>query len=273
MIKEFSMKRRSMPKQPSETISVENILNSLSDHKSLILFKAIANNDSTTPIERTGLSRKQFYSRLYNLKQAGLIKRTQGKYSLTASGKIVYYALKTIESVCNNYWKLKAVDSIDHKLPENEYVRIVNTLIDSQNIRDIILASLKDDNRSIMAKKNRVFMVDDDVYINSIFKTHLEDAGFIVDSFTDPDFAFENFKADFYNLLLLDIKMPKINGFDLYKQIREIDNKVKVLFITEFEEYYEKFKNTFPYLDEKECFIRKPIEGGLLIKQVKKIIS
>jgi two-component SAPR family response regulator len=69
--------------------------------------------------------------------------------------------------------------------------------------------------------------------------------------------------------LLLDIKMPQMNGFELYDKIKHIDDKVKVCFVTAIEEYYDEFKKLFPYLEEKECFIRKPVGVEDLIRKVK----
>ena len=63
--------------------------------------------------------------------------------------------------------------------------------------------------------------------------------------------------------------MPQISGFELYDKIKHIDDKVKICFITAFEEYYDEFKKQFPYLEETECFIRKPVRVEDLIRKVK----
>jgi DNA-binding response OmpR family regulator len=85
----------------------------------------------------------------------------------------------------------------------------------------------------------------------------------------------ENFKeeAGSYDLVILDIQMPGINGFELYRQIRKIDDKVKVCFLTASEMYYEEFrKELFPALDNN-CYIQKPIENEILIKRLNEILS
>ena len=74
----------------------------------------------------------------------------------------------------------------------------------------------------------RIFLVDDDYDHTVTFKVGLELAGFEVDAYNDSAIALSNFKPDYYDLLLIDIKMPKIDGFELYEKISEIDNKVKV---------------------------------------------
>ena len=90
----------------------------------------------------------------------------------------------------------------------------------------------------------RVLIVDDEPDVNLAVKIVLEENGFQVDSFTDPFLALENFRkqAGMYDLLMLDIKMPEMNGFELYKQIKKIDDKVKVCFLTAGEMDYNQFE-------------------------------
>ncbi|MFL6410505.1 MAG: response regulator [Nitrososphaeraceae archaeon] len=124
-------------------------------------------------------------------------------------------------------------------------------------------------------KKARILVVDDEVDITLSIKTVLEGDQFQVDSFNDPVAAFNNFKAGFYDLLILDIKMPKMNGFQLYRQIRNIDNKVKVCFLTALSEMhdYEEFKReVFPKAGER-YFIQKPVENQTLLKRLNEIIA
>ena len=68
-------------------------------------------------------------------------------------------------------------------------------------------------------KKKRISLVDDEHDIALAFKISLENNGFTVDAFNDPEEALSNFKAGLYDLLLIDIKMPKMNGFELYREI------------------------------------------------------
>ena len=124
--------------------SIINILSAISDDKALTLFKTIAfeNNNSDTLLNKTKLTRKQYYSKTADLIKAGLVKRRSGRYFLTAYGKIVYDAHILVEKAINNYWKLKVIDSLEPKdLSTDEYAKVVNTLIDNKNnkIKDIIL--------------------------------------------------------------------------------------------------------------------------------------
>jgi DNA-binding response OmpR family regulator len=121
-------------------------------------------------------------------------------------------------------------------------------------------------------KEKRILIVDDEPDVNLALRIVLEDSNFIVDSFNDPLRALENFKADMYDLAILDIKMPKKDGFEVYKEILKIDNRVKVCFLTAGDINYRSLKETFPTLDENQ-FIRKPIENIELIKQIYKIIN
>jgi CheY-like chemotaxis protein len=121
----------------------------------------------------------------------------------------------------------------------------------------------------------RVMIVDDESDVNLAIKMVLEDSGFQVDSFTDPLLAFESVKGEAgkYMLLVLDIRMPNMNGFELYKQIKKIDDKVKVCFLTAGEMDYEQFKKELsPALDEN-CYIQKPIQNEVLINRLKRIID
>src|SRR5919198_2858171 len=96
----------------------------------------------------------------------------------------------------------------------------------------------------------------------------LEDTGlFEVDSFTDPTLALSSFKSNTYDLAILDIKMLKMNGFELYEKMKNIDNKMKVCFLTAFGEgYHEEFKGRFQGEQVHSSapnvnvhFLRKPI--------------
>ena len=119
---------------------------------------------------------------------------------------------------------------------------------------------------------NKILLVDDEPDIARLFKLGLEHNGIIVDVFTDPTVALSNYKTGFYSLLLLDLKMPKMNGFELYQKIKDKEDSknraVKVCFITAYEEYYREFQESFPNIDI-DCFIRKPISIYELVKAVK----
>ncbi|HJT49932.1 MAG TPA: hypothetical protein VJ729_17255 [Nitrososphaeraceae archaeon] len=119
-----------------------NVLKSISDDESLGLFRSIATSDSDSESlrNRTKMTRKQYYSRMSRLMRAGLIKRKNGKHSLTAFGKVIYETQITIENAINNYWKLKAIDSLEMSddLPLEERKKLIDNLIENNGIREIL---------------------------------------------------------------------------------------------------------------------------------------
>jgi DNA-binding NtrC family response regulator len=119
----------------------------------------------------------------------------------------------------------------------------------------------------------KILIVDDEPDITSSFDMILQMNGFEVDAYNDPFLALSNFKPNVYGLALLHIRMPKFNGFELYKKIRNIDDKIEACFITAYEDYREEFKESFPELEEAKYFIRKPKAVEDLIKHVAAILG
>ena len=125
-------------------------------------------------------------------------------------------------------------------------------------------------------KVKKILLVDDEPDVIYAIKNMLEDNGFQIDSFNDPVLALKSYKINFYDLVILDIKMPKMNGFELYIKIREKDPKVKICFLTASEMYYEKFRKThseFRKIIEEECFIQKPIKNEELIRKLNSVMN
>ena len=117
--------------------------------------------------------------------------------------------------------------------------------------------------------QHRIMIVEDDQDIAQLFAITLQDNGFIVDVFNDPLSALSNYKVGNYDLLLLDIRMPGMNGFELYHKIKGIDDKAQVYFITARVDAIDEFRRLFPDLQEIDCFVRKPVEMDNLVKIVK----
>ena len=117
-------------------------------------------------------------------------------------------------------------------------------------------------------------MVDDEPDIIYSIKRVLEDNEFVVDSYTDPTLALSNFRPGLYDLILLDIKMPKMNGFDLYQKIMEIEGNVKICFLTASELFYEDYRrlDAYPSLD-KAYFIQKPFRIEQLLRELNEILN
>jgi two-component system, OmpR family, response regulator ChvI len=120
----------------------------------------------------------------------------------------------------------------------------------------------------IDVKKGRILIVDDDTDITNSFSLCLEDTGlFEVVTYNDSVEAISNFKTDSYDLVLLDIKMPKLNGFELCEKMKLVDSKVKVCFISAFDIDSAELRDVVPSLGV-ECFIPKPILVKDLIKRI-----
>src|SRR5215217_6271407 len=119
----------------------------------------------------------------------------------------------------------------------------------------------------------RILLVDDETDVISLFKMVLEMNGYEVDAYNDPLEALSNFKPNSYGLALLDIRMVPLNGFELYKKMRNMDGSLKACFITAFEDYREEFKESFPQLDERKCFFRKPNAIEDLVNHVATILG
>ncbi|MGA9940746.1 MAG: response regulator, partial [Nitrososphaeraceae archaeon] len=109
----------------------------------------------------------------------------------------------------------------------------------------------------------RILIVDDEPDITLSFKMILEGNGFKVDTYNDPVIARGNFKSDAYDLVILDIRMPKMDGFQLYDELKKIDDKVKVVFITAFDINYEGLRKMYPEL-RIDSFVRKPVDSEYL---------
>ena len=121
-------------------------------------------------------------------------------------------------------------------------------------------------------KKRKILVVDDEPDLTEVSRLALEDHGFEVDSFNDPLLALSKYRPGLYDLVILDIKMPNMDGFELYLEIKKIDNSANVCFITASEQYYEEFRKKEYYALDRNLFIRKPIRMDDLVKKVNEMI-
>jgi DNA-binding response OmpR family regulator len=122
--------------------------------------------------------------------------------------------------------------------------------------------------------KKKILIVDDDDDILFTIQSVLKENGFDVDSFNCAPSALENFRPDVYTVAILDIKMPEMNGFELYEKIREMDSKVRIIFltaVTEMREYEGFRKKVFPKWGERH-FVQKPIENEDLVERVNMMV-
>ena len=123
--------------------------------------------------------------------------------------------------------------------------------------------------------KRRLLVVDDDQDVTLTLRATLQKVGFEVVSFNDPVLALKRFRPRYYDLVILDIRMPDMNGFELYRQIRRKDNGVKICFLTainEFMEYEQYRKEAYPKLGERH-FIAKPVSNDEIIRRVNEMLT
>ncbi|MGI0087317.1 MAG: response regulator transcription factor [Nitrosotalea sp.] len=114
----------------------------------------------------------------------------------------------------------------------------------------------------------RILVIDDEEDITSSIKKGLQNNGFEVDAYTEPFEALSDFRPNVYDLSLVDFKMPKMDGFDVYREIKRRDSDSKICFLTAYEIHFTEFKNLFPN-SAHQCFIRKPVTIKYLISHVK----
>jgi CheY-like chemotaxis protein len=136
-----------------------------------------------------------------------------------------------------------------------------------------MMAKVENNNIENNSNKRRLMIVDDEPDVISMLEIVLEENGFNVDSFIDPTSALKNYKPGVYDLLILDIKMPKMDGFELYDEIKKIDDSAKVCFLTASEMYYKASRKEKYCSLDKDLFIQKPIANEDLVQEINKILT
>ncbi len=122
-----------------------------------------------------------------------------------------------------------------------------------------------------MTSDVRVLIVDDEKDITNSLKMGLARRGLNVDTYNDPLEALSKYRPGAYDLIILDIRMPGMNGFEFFREVKKLDSKVKVCFLTAFEVYTGEFKKLFPNMTV-EGFLRKPIAIAELAAQIQKMV-
>lgn len=125
-----------------EKQSLIGVLEAIADAKSLEMFREIAKGSVESQVlKHKGLSKKQYYVRTGQLMNAGLVQRIKGRFSLTNLGTIIYHAQLIMEAGVNNYWKLKAIDSIQEsgRIGEEERMKLIKTILNDNAIESILV--------------------------------------------------------------------------------------------------------------------------------------
>src|SRR5919198_177897 len=121
------------------------------------------------------------------------------------------------------------------------------------------------------ADEKKILIVDDEPDVTFTIRVILTSNGYQVDAFEDAEEALKNFRKEAYFLAFLDIKMPKMNGFDLYKKLVEIDNSLKVCFLTalgEFDDYYQRSKKEASGFPSKKTTAMRSFFGSVHFKYI-----
>ena len=116
----------------------------------------------------------------------------------------------------------------------------------------------------------RVLVVDDEPDITYAIKVGLQAKGFKVEAFNDPTVALSHFKPDSFDIAILDIRMPKMSGFDLYRKMIKVDGHTKIFFLTAFDVYKEEFERMFPNV-KVTAFLKKPMTISKLVSRLNEL--
>jgi len=265
--------------------SLLDVLSAIADAKSLLIFGSIGSEDvdSNTLLKRTNLTLKQYYSRISALVNVGLVKKKNKKYSLTSLGKVVYELQVVTQHALDNYWILKAIDSLDD-VPKKHQESAVNNFIRDPELRKWLtkknsqlstgLELLESIKQGEIRDSINILLVEDEPDVLLSFKTVLVSHGYNADTFTDSFEAFKHFtmlNRPFYNLALLDIRMKGMNGIQLYQKLKTIDDRLRIRFITALDAANELI-SLVPNLDPLHI-IKKPISNEDLLNIVKSAVS
>jgi CheY-like chemotaxis protein len=281
-------------------ISINDIQSSISDNRTLGLLKAIGLEPCKSEVlfHKTKFSRKQYYSRMAQLTKAGLIRRNKGMYFLTSFGKVVYTYWMGIERALDNYWHLKALDSLetlDH-ISIEQRKELVGNFIDDPEVKDILAqnewlyspssspspATRIENNKTqtsaaSLEKEQRqnelplkIMIVEDEEDVLLTYKSFLDSESYTVEAFSNPYDALQSFiekNGHYYDLIIIDIRMPGINGLQLYRKLKAIDDSINVLFISALDA-----AEALSILDDDmdpSKLIRKPVSKEDFLKKVK----
>jgi CheY-like chemotaxis protein len=160
---------------------------------------------------------------------------------------------------------------ISHFIASKNYDEMITT-IRVCKAYDGIFSRERESNQQQVQKNKRILLVDDEHDINLTIRLILEENGFKVDSFTDASQALKNFTAGLYDLVLLDVKLPAMDGFSLCEEIKKLDDKVRICFLTATSRtYYEILKKHYPSIKEN-CVIHKPVDNDSLLSLIKSVL-
>ena len=125
---------------------------------------------------------------------------------------------------------------------------------------------------SPMIQQYRILLVDDEVDILHVIKRGLEIYGFQVEAYSSPQEVLHSFKPNVYDLAILDIRMPGLSGFQLYREMKKIDPAITACFLSAFEVHPKEFKIVFPSMMEVKAIIKKPVSINHLLREITPLV-
>jgi CheY-like chemotaxis protein len=157
---------------------------------------------------------------------------------------------------------------ISHFIASKNYDETITT-IRMCKAYDATFSRERESNHQQVQKNIRILLVDDEYDVNLAMKLVLEEKGFKVDSFTNAFEVLENFTTGLYDLVILDVKLPTMDGFSLYEKIKKLDDRVRICFLTAAgKAHYENLKKHYPSINEN-CVIHKPVDNDSLLRLIK----
>lgn len=161
----------------------------------------------------------------------------------------------------------------------NPFIRITTknygeriTTIRVCEVYDGTFSRERESNQQQVQKNKRILLVDDEHDVNLTISLILEENGFKVDSFTDAFQALKNFTAGLYDLVLLDVKLPAMDGFSLCEEMKKLDDNVTICFLTAADRpYYEILRKHYPSIKENYV-IHKPVDNDSLLSFIKSVL-
>jgi DNA-binding response OmpR family regulator len=118
------------------------------------------------------------------------------------------------------------------------------------------------------SNKRRILLVDDDADMVEVLRRGLVLKGLLVDAYTSPQAMLKSFKPNAYDLAILDIRMPVLSGFALYREMKKTDPAITACFLSAFEIYPDEFKRVFPSMDGVKTIIKKPVSISRLLNEI-----
>ena len=161
---------------------------------------------------------------------------------------------------------------MSHFIARKSYDERITTIHMGKVYNNVFSRGRESNQQQQVQKNKRILLVDDEYDVNLTNRLILEENGFEVDSFTDASQTLKNFTAGLYDLVILDVKLPAIDGFSLYEKIRKLDDKVTICFLTAADKAYCKIlKNHHPSIKE-DYVIHKPVDNESLLKRIKSML-